>query len=68
MQQAKARITSQMNILFSHLQAGSLQRMLRDLAADEIIVIHQDGAVPHGLGGFDVLDLGAFRRFTHARL
>ncbi len=45
-------------------QAGSLIQLLRDLAAEGLIALAPDEArvAPHGVGGFEVLDTGAFQR------
>lgn len=46
-------------------QAGSLKRMLCELAADGVIVLWTDARAPHGVGGFEVVDLPAFNRCDH---
>ena len=42
-------------------------QLLRDLAAEGVIAMHAEarGVAPHGVDGFDVLDLPRFQRCAH---
>ena len=48
-------------------QAGSLMQLLRQLAAERVIALDEvtASAAPHGVAGFTVLDLPAFRRYAY---
>ena len=45
------------------MQTASLIRLLHNLAAENVVrLIDDKETAPHGLGGFEVLDIAAFQR------